>query len=100
MWSKPAPLGYGNSIDSVAGVASPLLAGFSLASVIVVSDDARNFRWPGAAILALAVDAAGRRSAERRHDRQETLAADDSPSSRRSSVKPGKITRMSASRHT
>ena len=57
MWSKPAPLGYGNSIDSVAGVASPLLAGFSLASVIVVSDDARNFRWPGAAILALAVAA-------------------------------------------
>jgi hypothetical protein len=57
IWSKPAPLGYGNSIDSVAGVASPLLAGFSLASVIVVSEDAKNFRWAGAAILALVIAA-------------------------------------------
>ena len=44
-------------MDSVASVAAPLLAGFSLASVIVVSDDAANFRWPGAAILALAIGA-------------------------------------------
>jgi hypothetical protein len=42
-------------MDSVASVASPLLAGFSLASVLLVSDDAGNFRWPGAAILALAI---------------------------------------------
>jgi hypothetical protein len=57
-WRKPAPLGYGNAIDSVGSVASPLLAGFSLASVIVVSDDSGNFRWPGAVILALAIAAA------------------------------------------
>jgi hypothetical protein len=57
-WRKPAPLGYGNAIDSVGSVASPLLAGFSLASVIVVSDDAEKFRWPGAVILALAIAAA------------------------------------------
>lgn len=56
-WRKPAPLGYGSAIDSVGSVASPLLAGFSLASVIVVSDDATNFRWPGEVILALAVAA-------------------------------------------
>ena len=42
-------------MDSVASVAAPLLAGFSLASVLLVSDDAVNFRWPGAAIVALAV---------------------------------------------
>jgi hypothetical protein len=30
-----------------------LLAGFSLASVIVISEDAENFRWSGAAILGL-----------------------------------------------
>lgn len=56
-WRKPAPLGYGNAIDSVGSVAAPLLAGFSLASVIVVSDDSANFRWPGAAILALTIAA-------------------------------------------
>lgn len=56
-WRKPAPLSYGNAIDSVGSVAAPLLAGFSLASVIVVSDDSANFRWPGAAILALTIAA-------------------------------------------
>jgi len=56
-WRKPAPLGYANAIDSVGAVASPLLAGFSLASVILVSDDASNFRWPGAVMLALAIAA-------------------------------------------
>lgn len=56
-WRKPAPLGYGSAIDSVGAVAAPLLAGFSLASVIVVSDDAANFRWPGAVMLALATAA-------------------------------------------
>lgn len=56
-WRKPAPLGYANAIDSVGGVAAPLLAGFSLASVIVISQDAENFRWPGAAILAFTIAA-------------------------------------------
>jgi hypothetical protein len=52
-WRKPAPLGYGNAIDSVGAVGSSLLAGFSLASVIVVTSEAGKFRWPGAAVLAL-----------------------------------------------
>jgi hypothetical protein len=56
-WRKPAPLGYGNAIDSVGTVGSSLLAGFSLASVIVVSSAAAEFRWPGAAVLALATAA-------------------------------------------
>jgi hypothetical protein len=41
-------------VDSVGTVTLPLLAGFSITSVVVVSNDAANFRWPGAAILALA----------------------------------------------
>jgi hypothetical protein len=47
-WRKPAPLGCGNAIDSVGTVGSSLLAGFSLASVIVVTSAAGQFRWPGA----------------------------------------------------
>ena len=39
--------------DSVGNVTLPLLAGFSTASAVVVSDDAGNFQWPGATILAL-----------------------------------------------
>jgi hypothetical protein len=56
-WRKPAPMGYANAIDSVSSVASPLLAGFSLTTVVLISDDQENFRWPGAAMLALVVAA-------------------------------------------
>jgi hypothetical protein len=44
-------------INSVGTVTLPLLAGFSITSVVVVSDDAAKFRWPGATILALALAA-------------------------------------------
>jgi hypothetical protein len=53
-WRQPAPLSYGHAIDSVGTVGSSLLAGFSVASVIVVTSEASAFRWPGAAVLALA----------------------------------------------
>jgi hypothetical protein len=43
--------------ESVGNVAAPLLAGFSLASVIMVSEDAGKFRWPDATILSLTVAA-------------------------------------------
>lgn len=56
-WRKPAPLSYGHAIDSVGTVGSSLLAGFSLASVIVVTGEAHAFRWPGATVLALAAAA-------------------------------------------
>jgi hypothetical protein len=42
---------------SVGNVAAPLLAGFSLTSVIVVSEDAGKFRWGDAAIVSLAIAA-------------------------------------------
>jgi hypothetical protein len=41
-------------IDSVGTVTLPLLAGFSITSVVVVADDdAGDFRWPGLTILVL-----------------------------------------------
>ena len=42
---------------AVGEVTIPLLAGFSVTFVIVLSDDAANFRWPGAAILTLTIAA-------------------------------------------
>jgi hypothetical protein len=46
-----------NWIKPVGDVAAPLLAGFSFTSVIVLSDDAGAFKWPGEAILALTIAA-------------------------------------------
>jgi hypothetical protein len=40
--------------QSLGGLAAPVLAGFSFATVVVVSAGANNYRWPDAAILALA----------------------------------------------
>ena len=42
-------------IHTVGDVTLPVLAGFSVTSVIIVSDDAANFRWPGGTILALTI---------------------------------------------
>jgi hypothetical protein len=39
--------------ESVGNVASPLLAGFSLATVVVVAGDPQKFYWAGAAIVSL-----------------------------------------------
>jgi hypothetical protein len=44
-------------VESVGGTASPLLGGFALASVIVMSQSANDFRLAGAAILALTIAA-------------------------------------------
>jgi hypothetical protein len=44
-------------IDSIGGWVTPLLGGFSLASVIALSGNPGNSRWPGAAILALTIAA-------------------------------------------
>jgi hypothetical protein len=40
-------------VDAVGSATLPLLAGFSTTSVIVVSDNAANFRLPGPTVLAL-----------------------------------------------
>jgi hypothetical protein len=44
-------------VDSVSSATLPLLAGFSTTAVVVVADDARNFRWSGWTILPLAIAA-------------------------------------------
>jgi hypothetical protein len=41
-------------ISSVGTVTLPLLAGFSITAVVVVSEDSTKFRWPGTTILVLA----------------------------------------------
>lgn len=41
-------------VNSVGTVTLPLLAGFSITAVVVVSEDPANFRCPGATILVLA----------------------------------------------
>ena len=42
----------------MAGIAAPLLAGFSLTLVGVITSNAQNYRWPGAAITFLVIPAA------------------------------------------
>ena len=43
--------------ESVGTVAAPLLAGFSLASVVVIAGDPHGFYWAGAAIVSLTLAA-------------------------------------------
>ena len=54
---KPTEARLKRWINSVGTVTLPLLAGFSITSVVVVSDDPAPFRWPGATTLALALAA-------------------------------------------
>jgi hypothetical protein len=42
-------------IEGRAGIAAPLLAGFSLALVGVIAQDPTHFRWPGATLAALMI---------------------------------------------
>jgi hypothetical protein len=69
-------------ITSVGGVGAPVLAGFSFAAVVLVSDDPAHFKWPGLAGFALtlsaislivAVQAAKRADEARRRTRQARL---------------------------
>jgi hypothetical protein len=52
-WQKPAPLGYGQAIDTVTTIAAPLLAGFSVATIGVIASSSDKFRWPGVTLLML-----------------------------------------------
>jgi hypothetical protein len=55
LWKKPVPLGYGQAIDAMTNVAAPLLAGFSITVIAAVAAASDKFRWPGAALCALAL---------------------------------------------
>jgi hypothetical protein len=46
-----------DSFDAMAGVAAPLLAGFSIAFIGFVIGSASAFRWPGWTLLSLTVSA-------------------------------------------
>jgi Trypsin-co-occurring domain 2 len=54
-WSAPTPLGRGNAIEGMAGIAAPLLAGFSITLIGVIASDPSHFRWPGAALALLVI---------------------------------------------
>lgn len=51
---KPTEARLKRWINSVGTVTLPLLTGFSITAVVVVSDDAANFLLPGVTILVLA----------------------------------------------
>lgn len=53
-WRRPTPLGFGAAIEAMSTIAAPLLAGFSITLMGVISQAPEMIRWPGAAILALA----------------------------------------------
>ncbi|MFD9100245.1 hypothetical protein ACFVZN_04130 [Streptomyces virginiae] len=52
-WKQPTPLGYGLAADMFTSVAAPILAGFSVAAIGVISADFEKFLWPGFSLLAL-----------------------------------------------
>lgn len=52
--SKPSETRFKRWVNSVGTVALPLLAGFSITAVVVVSEDPMDFRWPGVTVLVLA----------------------------------------------
>jgi hypothetical protein len=56
-WQKPNPLGFGAAVNSTAYVAAPLLAGFSVATIGVITTSEQSFRWPGATLVCLTVAA-------------------------------------------
>jgi hypothetical protein len=53
-WRKPAPLGYGQALDTATSIAAPLLAGFAVSTAGVVSAATDRFRWPDVTLLLLA----------------------------------------------
>ena len=57
MWRMPFPYGTSAAVDSMTGVAAPLLAGFCITLLGVVAQAPGSFRWPGAALIALVVAA-------------------------------------------
>lgn len=54
-WKHPAPLGRGSAVEAMAGIAAPLLAGFSLTLLGVIASIPDSFRWPGAVIMVLVI---------------------------------------------
>lgn len=56
-WWRPVLVGHPAAMDSMSGVAAPLLAGFSITLIGVVAQAPTNFALPGLAMLTLAIAA-------------------------------------------
>ena len=56
-WEYAAPFGRAPAVETMTGVAAPLLAGFSIAVIGVVAQAPDNFRFPGLALLLLVMAA-------------------------------------------
>jgi hypothetical protein len=54
-WYPPDPPGRGPAIEGMAGIAAPLLAGFSITLIGVIAQASENFRWPGPALAVLVI---------------------------------------------
>lgn len=52
-WASPGEFGQPAATDARTGVATPLLAGFSIALLAVISQSPASFRWPGPTIFLL-----------------------------------------------
>jgi hypothetical protein len=57
LWWRPAPFGHPAAIESLASIAAPLLAGFSITLIAVVGQAPQEFRWPGITMTILAAAA-------------------------------------------
>lgn len=57
-WYPPDPPGRGSAVEGMAGIAAPLLAGFSITLIGVIAQAYEHFRWPGAALAVLVIAAA------------------------------------------
>ena len=52
LWRRPAPVGYGIGLTSFATIAAPLLAGFSLTTIVTLSSSADNRGTRGGIAIA------------------------------------------------
>jgi hypothetical protein len=55
IWEFPKPFGRAAAVDTMSGIAAPLLAGFSITLLGVVAQAPTSFRWPAATLLGLAL---------------------------------------------
>lgn len=54
-WKKPSPAGYSAAMDVATTTAAPLLAGFSMTIIVLVSSRAAKLTYPGATLLCVTV---------------------------------------------
>jgi hypothetical protein len=81
-WGSPGEFGEPAAADARTGVATPLLAGFSIALLAVVSQSPASVRWPGPTIFVLILAVGllvislqvGFRSRSKLYSRDEALA--------------------------